>query len=314
MQDLNSLSLPALYARLAAGGLVRRVLELARDEDLGSGPGCDVTSLATVPESAPGEAAMVSRAPGVVCGLAVIEELIAVFGVQLERAEFLADGDRVEKGTRLGVLRGRRRDILLVERTMINVIGRLSGVATRTSGFVDALGIGVRARLYDTRKSTPGLRMLEKYAVRCGGALCHRLGLWDAVLMKDNHLAGVPLADLAGFVAAAARRARGAAAARGIPLTFVEVEVDSLKQLERLLTVDAGLIDVILLDNMSPNDMRRGVSLRDAAGVPVLLEASGGVRLESVRLIAETGVDRISAGSLTHGATWLDVALDMVTS
>lgn len=310
MDDLNSLALPALYARLAAGGLVRRLLELARDEDLGVG-GRDESTLASLAANAAGEAALVARAPGVVCGLAALDELFGVFGVRPERTDLVADGERVQKGDRIAVLRGRTRDLLLVERTMVNLVARLSGVSTQTLSFVHAMGTGVRARLYDTRKTTPGLRMLEKYAVRCGGAMAHRLGLWDAVLLKDNHLAGVPPSDLAGFVATAARRARDAAEARGQPLTFVEVEVDSLKQLERLLTLDAGLIDVILLDNMSPNDLRQGVGMRDSSGQPVLLEASGGVRLDSVRLIAETGVDRISAGSLTHAATWLDLALDM---
>ncbi len=311
MGDLNDLAPPVLYERLSRGGLVRRLLELARDEDLG--PGGDVSSVATVPESATGEAALVARGAGVAAGLVVIPELLEVFGVRLDAAGLLRDGERVTKGSRLGVLRGRKRDILLAERTMVNIVGRLSGVATRTATFVDALGTGVRARLYDTRKSTPGLRVLEKYAVRCGGGMCHRLGLWDAVLIKDNHLAGVALGDLPGFVAASARRARQAAAEHGVALQFIEVEVDSLRQLERVLTIEPGLVDVVLLDNMSANDLRQAVSMRDGTGSPVLLEASGGVRLESVRLIAETGVDRISVGSLTHGATWLDIALDMIT-
>lgn len=311
MGDLNDLAPPAFYERLSRGGLVRRLLELARDEDLG--PGGDISSVATVPESAAGEAVLVSRGAGVAAGLAVVPELLEAFGVRLDLTGFLSDGERVTKGSRLGVVRGRKRDILLVERTMVNIIGRLSGVATRTATFVDALGTGVRARLYDTRKSTPGLRVLEKYAVRCGGGMCHRLGLWDAVLIKDNHLAGVALGDLPGFVAASARRARQAAADHGVALQFIEVEVDSLRQLERVLTVEPGLVDVVLLDNMSANDLRQAVTMRDGAGSPVLLEASGGVRLESVRLIAETGVDRISVGSLTHGATWLDIALDMIT-
>ncbi len=311
MGDLNDLAPPALYERLSRGGLVRRLLELARDEDLG--PGGDVSSISTVPESAAGEAALVARGAGVAAGLAVIPGLLEVFGVRLDLAGFLSDGERVTKGARLGVVRGRKRDILLVERAMLNFVGRLSGVATRTATFVDALGTGVRARLYDTRKSTPGLRVLEKYAVRCGGGMCHRLGLWDGVLIKDNHLAGVALGDLPGFVAASARRARQAAAEHGVALQFIEVEVDSLRQLERVLAIEPGLVDVVLLDNMNANDLRLAVSMRDAAASPVLLEASGGVRLESVRLIAETGVDRVSVGSLTHGATWLDVALDMIT-
>lgn len=311
MADLNDLPPPALYERLSRGGLVRRLLEIARDEDVG--PGGDISSLATVPESAVGEGALVARSAGVVAGLAAVPELFSVFGVALECAGGVSDGQRVTRDARLAVLRGRKRDILLVERTLVNMLGRLSGVASRTATFVDALGTGVRARLFDTRKSTPGLRVLEKYAVRCGGGMCHRLGLSDAVLIKDNHLAGVALGDLAGFIASAARRAREAAARLGAAIAFVEVEVDSLRQLERLLAVEAGLIDLVLLDNMNANDLRQAVAMRDGAGSALVLEASGGVRLESVRLIAETGVDRISVGSLTHGATWMDVALDMMT-
>lgn len=310
--DLNDLPLPVLYERLTGGGLARRLFELARDEDVGAAG--DVTSRATVPEEARGNAAIVARAAGVVCGMAAAPGLLEAFGVTARIEHAVPDGARVERGDRIGVLSGRKRDILMVERALVNLIGRLSGVATRAATFVDALGTGVRARLYDTRKSTPGLRVLEKYAVRCGGAMCHRLGLSDAVLIKDNHLVGVSLSDLPAFISSASRRARTEAAEHGTTLGFVEVEADSLRQLERLLTVEPGLVDVVLLDNMSPHELRQAVALRDGAGSPVLLEASGGVRLESVRLIAETGVDRISAGTLTHGAAWLDVALDMIES
>jgi nicotinate-nucleotide pyrophosphorylase (carboxylating) len=165
----------------------------------------------------------------------------------------------------------------------------------------------VRARLYDTRKTTPGLRVLEKYAVRCGGGMCHRIGLFDAVLIKDNHIAGVGLAELAGVVSGAARKAR----AERRELQFVEVEVDSLDQLERVLTLERGVVDIVLLDNMGPPELRRAVQMRDASKCEPELEASGGVALQSVRAIAETGVERISAGTLTHGAVWMDVAMDV---
>ncbi len=310
MADLNDLTLPALFERLGAGGMVRRSLEFARDEDLG-GVG-DLTSQACVPASAAGSAAIVARQRGVVAGLAVIPDLLEVFGAPLECRLLVADGDPVADGARLGVLRGSKRDILRVERTLLNFVGRLSGVATRTRTFVDAIGQGVKARVLDTRKTTPGLRVLEKYAVRCGGGLCHRIGLSDAVLIKDNHIAGVPTERLAQVITEASRRARGLAAAAEVELGFVEVEVDSLAQLERVLTVEKGLVDIVLLDNMDADALRQAVALRERAGSALQLEASGGVRLENVRLIAESGVDRISVGSLTHGATWLDIALDML--
>jgi nicotinate-nucleotide pyrophosphorylase (carboxylating) len=165
----------------------------------------------------------------------------------------------------------------------------------------------VRARLYDTRKTTPGLRVLEKYAVRCGGGMCHRIGLFDAVLIKDNHIVGVGLDRLAAVVAEASRRARDER-----EVSFVEVEVESLAQLERVLGLGPGIVDIVLLDNMGLDDLRRAVAMRDASASKPALEASGGVRLDTVRAIAETGVERISAGTLTHGATWLDVAMDML--
>lgn len=311
MPGLNELALPELYRHLAGGGLVRRLLELAREEDLG-GTG-DVTSEVSIPAAARAGAELVARADGVVAGLAVLPELLGVFGADVRLKLLGRDGEAVRAGTTLAELSGSLRDILAVERTALNVVGRMSGIATRTAMFVREMtagGVGgpVRARLYDTRKTTPGLRVLEKYAVRCGGGMCHRMGLHDAVLIKDNHIAGVGLGELAGVIAEASRRAR----AMRPDLQFVEVEVDSLDQLRRVLELPRGTVEIVLLDNMTTGQLREAVGLRDRSESRPELEASGGVRLETVRAIAQTGVDRISAGTLTHGAASLDVALDVV--
>lgn len=306
MADLNALPLAELYRHLAADGLVRRVCELARDEDVGRG---DVTSRVCVPEGARTRASLVARRAGTIAGLAVLPELARVFGGGVEVEAHAADGEAVEAGAVVATLSGPKRAVLTLERTALNFVGRLSGVATTTAAYVRAMHAAgpVRAHLYDTRKTTPGLRVLEKYAVRCGGGRCHRIGLHDAVLIKDNHLAGVGVAELARVVAEAAARAREAYP----DLSFVEVEVDSLEQLRAVLSLAPGVVDVVLLDNMDVGMLREAVAMRDAAGRGVELEASGGVRPEAVAAIAATGVERISAGALTHGAVWLDVALDV---
>jgi len=194
--------------------------------------------------------------------------------------------------------------VLTFERTLLNLVSRLCGIATRTATFVATAGGG--ALVTDSRKTTPGLRRFEKYAVACGGGYLHRLGLDDAVMYKDNHLAAVPEADLAAALSDAIRRARA-----DRPLRFTCVEVDRLDQLDVVLGLDAGLVDIVLLDNMDPDTLREAVSRRDAAGSRVVLEASGGVTLETIAAIAATGVERIAVGSITHGATWLDIGLDI---
>ncbi|HRQ71772.1 MAG TPA: carboxylating nicotinate-nucleotide diphosphorylase [Phycisphaerales bacterium] len=306
MADLNALSLPELFGALCGdlGPLVRAM----HREDLGP-EGVDLTSLATVDEDARLEAVIAAREGGVVCGLAAIPAVLAVFapGVRFEAAAH--DGESVEGGAALARLEGPARELLAAERSLLNLIGRLSGVATRTAAFVRAIGEGARARLYDTRKTTPGLRGPEKYAVRCGGGVCHRIGLHDAVLIKDNHLAGLTARQVGERVREAALRARAMREA-GRTVRFVEVEVDSLGQLEAVLGVEAGLVDLVLLDNMPPATLREAVRRRDAAGSRIELEASGGVTLETIREIALTGVERISTGSITHHAVWLDVGMD----
>lgn len=301
-----------MYEQIRATGLVRRLLALARDEDLGPSQR-DLTSHLFCDERETSRCAVVARQDCVLSGLAAGADVLEVFGCAgaapdagTVRWEVLArDGDRVKQGQQVGVLEGPRRAVLAVERTLLNLVGRLSGVATQTRRFVEAMGPEARSVLCDTRKTTPGLRVLEKYAVVCGGGVSHRMGLHDAVLVKDNHLAGVPLKALTRRVEEMARRARTEPGC-----AFVEVEVDSLEQLERLCAVEAGLVQIALLDNFRVADLRVGVAMRDERCPGLLLEASGGVSLQSIRAIAQTGVDRISVGALTHSAVSADFGLD----
>lgn len=273
----------------------------------------DWTTVALVPEGALGAAAVAARKPGVVAGLPAAQRALAHFDRRLEWTPLAADGDRVTAGQRLAEVRGPARSLLTAERTTLNVLGRLSGIATLTRQFVDAVG-DFRAKIYDTRKTMPGWRRLEKYAVRMGGGHNHRLGLHSAVLIKDNHLA---------FRAAAADRAAAwspaealahvqAFVARLVPPAqrtsfIVEIEVDSLAQLETILPLSP---DLVLLDNMSPNEMRQAAARRSETAPGVQLEASGGIDLAHVAAVAATGVDRISVGAMTHSAAWFDVGLD----
>ena len=309
LADLNALSLPALFEELSKDGQMRRLIELARDEDLGLGEyRDDITSLAWhMPEDF-ASAMLVSRSACIVGGLAALPMLVQAFAPRTSWKPSATDGERLEPGRVLGELLGPSREVLALERTMLNIISRLSGVATLTSRYVAeaALGSGsTPARVYDTRKTTPGLRLLEKYAVRCGGGFCHRLGLYDAVLIKDNHLAAARKQDLVARLVEVSRRARSTR-----PLRFVEAEADTLEQFETFLSLPADTLDVVLLDNMTPDQLRRAVEMRADRRSSIVLEASGGVSLGTIKEIAATGVDRISAGAITHGATWADIGLD----
>jgi nicotinate-nucleotide pyrophosphorylase (carboxylating) len=255
-------------------------------EDVGAG---DATSNAVIDEDAVCEARILVKEPGVVCGLRAAASVFDALGARLE--PLVADGDRVEPGP-VARVEGPARAVLTGERLALNLVGRLSGIATLTRRYVDAVE-GTGATILDTRKTTPGLRELEKEAVRCGGGTNHRFGLDDGVLIKDNHL------RLAPSISEAVRRARST----GLP---VEVECDTLDQVGEALAAGA---DRILLDNMTPDELRAAVSL--AAG-RTELEASGGVSLDTVRAIAETGVDFISVGALTHSARALDVSLEVL--
>jgi nicotinate-nucleotide pyrophosphorylase (carboxylating) len=280
--------------RNSAQDLAARALE----EDLG-GDG-DITSLALIPGSLKGQAIFIARAPGTISGLPAANVTYQLIDPQVAFVELVPDGTDVQAGAKLAIVSGPMRSILSGERTALNFLQRLSGIATLTRRFV-AVVADLPCKILDTRKTTPGWRLLEKYAVRCGGGTNHRMGLSDAILIKDNHLAALgPRPDA---IAEAVKRAGDKYGDR-FPL---EIEVDTLAQLEAALQAEP---DIILLDNMSPDAMREAVRRRNAAAPGVLLEASGGVTLAKVRTIAETGVDRISVGALTHSAVALDIALD----
>jgi len=264
------------------------LVEAALAEDLGPG---DATSLALLSPADRGAAVLEARAEIAVCGLEIAREVFALRGVACELAA--ADGDVVEPKAPLAHVRGASLGILEAERTALNFVQRLSGVATLTRRFCAAVR-GTRAAIVDTRKTTPGFRTLEKYAVRCGGGRNHRMALYDGILIKDNHIAAV------GSVGAAVARARE----RGSPHLRVRVEVESLAQAREAL--DAGA-DALLVDNQPPSAISAIVA--EARG-RALVEASGGVTLESVGAIARTGVDEISVGALTHSAPAADVALE----
>lgn len=294
----------AMYARLRASGLIGRLLELARDEDLHP-TRRDVTAHAMALGSATGRFDIRFREQGVAAGLAAVPDVIDAFGVDVAFKPAANDGDAVDQGSLGGTLAGERAEVVLIERTVLNLVGRLSGIATRTAAFARAIE-GTAAVVCDTRKTTPGLRAFEKYAVVCGGGTAHRFSLGDAVLIKDNHLAGLAPAELTTRLTDAAARARSFDPAP----KFVEVEVDTLDQLDAVLAIKPGLIDFVLLDNFSTDDLREACARRTRSVSTPAFEASGGVTLGTIRAIAETGVERISVGGLTHQAVSLDVGLD----
>ena len=277
------------------------LIGLALAEDLDDAG--DLTTDAVIPPHARGAARLVARAPGVVAGLPVVGMIVDRFDLAAGWRPLRADGDRVEPGAVLGELSGSFRSILTLERTALNFVQRLSGVASLTARFVAEVE-GTAAGVFDTRKTTPGWRALEKYAVRCGGGRNHRIGLYDAVLVKDNHLGWLQADGVADPIA----RAIASARAGSPPGVVVEVEVDTLDQLDAAL---AHRPDIVLLDNLGPEALREAVRRRDRSAPGVELEASGGVTLATVAAMARTGVDRISVGALTHSAVALDVALDI---
>lgn len=284
------------------------ILKLARQEDLGAA-GSDLTSLLLpdISHDAAGNWRLAARQPGRFCGGAILPALLESLAPEVRLDWLKPDCDRqpVAGGEEIARFSGLVCQMLAAERSILNFLQHLSGVATLTSRFVAAVA-GTHAKIYDTRKTTPGLRTLEKYAVRCGGGHNHRIGLYDAVLIKDNHLAGIPVSRLAHAVTEMLSRIE----TLPVKPAFVEVECDDLAQLAELLKIVG--IDVILLDNFQPPDLRSAVELRDRAGLrgKVELEASGGARLESVRAIAETGVERIAVGAITHSAVSLDLGID----
>jgi nicotinate-nucleotide pyrophosphorylase (carboxylating) len=280
-----------------------RQLSVDFDDDLGEGR-LDVTSVAFIADDAKALAVMRSRKPGTLAGAVFLQAVLDAYGpCDVTLALQALDGQRVQPGQTVATFTGSLRDILSIERTALNLVCHLSGVATLTRSYVDAVA-GTSARICETRKTLPGLRALQKWACRCGGALPHRHGLFDAMLVKDNHLAHVPPQALAQTLAEASARARKL----NPSLKFIEVEVDTLEQLAVVLKAP---VDLVLLDNMPPDLLRQAVAIRNQAAPKVGLEASGGVTLQSVRQIAGTGVDRISVGALTHSAPSLDLGLDI---
>jgi nicotinate-nucleotide pyrophosphorylase (carboxylating) len=278
----------------------RRLAELALEEDIGSTG--DLTSQSVVPADIVGEAVFASRSPGVLAGLPAAQLVFFLVDPEVSFRVLVPDGSRIEKGTRLATVRGKMRSILTAERTALNFLQRLCGVATQTAKYAEQVA-GLPCKLLDTRKTTPGWRLLEKYAVRMGGGTNHRMGLHDGVLIKDNHLAGLQIADGRLQIETAVKRARERYG-KSVP---IEVEVDTLEQLDAALAAGP---DIVLLDNMGPDVLREAVKRRDRAGKGVLLEASGGVTLATLREIASTGVDRVSVGALTHSAVAMDIGLD----
>lgn len=276
--------------------MIEPVVRLALAEDLGRAG--DVTAAACIPAEARMTAAFTARKPGVLAGIDAVRLAVTAMDAAARVDLRHRDGEAFEAGTVLAVVEANARAFLSAERTALNLLGRLSGVATLTRAYVEAVA-GTGARIADTRKTTPGLRALEKHAVACGGGLNHRFGLDDAILIKDNHVA------VCGGVGQAVRRARAFAP----HLMKVEVEVDGLDQLDQVLALlpEGAGPDVVMLDNFSLADLREAV--RRVAG-RLTLEASGGVDLNTVRAIAETGVDVISVGALTHSAPNLDIGLD----
>lgn len=303
LPDLAALAPDALLDALLPAPALRAQVAAALAEDLGSAG--DVTSESMVDAGARGRAVLRARQAGVVCGVRVAMEVIAQAAPAANVSVHVRDAERVEAGATILSVEGPLRGILAAERTMLNFVGRLSGVATLTAAFVEAVA-GTRAAVVDTRKTTPGMRMLEKHAVRCGGGANHRIGLFDAMLVKDNHVAGLEPAAFAARIAEAATQARGRH-----PIRFVEVECDSIDQLAALAALPSGTVDWALLDNMDPERLAACVALRDHSCPALRLEASGGVTLQAVAAIARTGVDRISVGALTHSAPCLDVGLDI---
>ncbi len=329
----------------------QRLLELAMEEDLGRLGDC--TTMALVPADALGRAAVVARQSGVIAGLAAVESTLRRFDPRLRWSPEMQDGASAPPNARLGRIEGPARGILAAERVLLNLLGRLSGVATLTRRYVAAVA-GTKARIYDTRKTTPGWRRLEKYAVRCGGGWNHRSGLFEAVLIKDNHIAlwkkrdwglGIrdwreggtcappvlppdtgetpvppigkiptpslqsPIPNPQSLCAAVfvARRYLNSLPATPDRPTIVEVEVDSLQQLDEVLPAEP---DLVLLDNMDVDTLRQAVVRRDRINAAIELEGSGGIDLNTVRRVAQTGVERISIGALTHSAVALDIGLD----
>lgn len=301
--DPDSLDLAGLFHALVDSEHLVALIMLAASEDLGDQG--DITTRAVVDPLETVSAEIVTRHAGVLSGSPVLDVILRRLAPELSWWWAIDDGEAIVPGDVVCRLSGPLARLLPVERILLNMLGRLSGVATTTRRYVTEVeGTGVS--VCDTRKTTPGFRSLEKYAVRCGGGTMHRLGLHDAILVKDNHVGSLTASEFAE------RIVREIPAARNdFKPTFVQVEVDDFEQLEAVLAIAPGLVDMILLDNMSPALMNEAVRIRDDRAPDVLLEASGGITLETIRGVAESGIDRISVGALTHSSVQLDFGLDL---
>ncbi len=265
--------------------------------------GLDLTSQTFIEADRQGKATFRARKEGKLAGAALLQWIARIYDPSLEVEEHMADGDNLTTGCDIATVTGPLQSILSFERVALNFMTHLSGIASMTWQFVQ-LTQGTKAGIFDTRKTIPGLRSLAKYAVVCGGGQNHRIGLFDAILIKDNHIAHIPLEQLGEALKvsfAAARQSEN-------PPKFIEVEVDNLEQLKRVL--DCG-VDMVLLDNMDNDTLKQAVAIRDELAPTVQLEASGTVNLSTVADIAKTGVDRISVGAITHSAPTLDIGLDI---
>ncbi len=281
---------------------VRPLIQMAIEEDLGRG---DVTTNLLFQDSERAKATIVSREEIVVCGMPIVAEILRQYDERLEMTPDIRDGQSAHVGNKLATIEGPLRSMLSAERVMLNFLQRLSGIATTTAKYVRAIR-GTKAKIYDTRKTLPGWRILEKYAVRCGGGYNHRIGLYDGVLVKDNHLAelGRKFPDKLRRVVEEAGKIKG--------LQFIAVEVDHVDhQLNRVMKIPG--IDIVLLDNMGQWQLKHAVEMRDAMcgkNNGPLLEASGNITLDTVSAIAQCGVDRIAIGAITHSAIAVDIGLD----
>ncbi len=290
---------------------LRALVRLSIAEDLRSL--FDWTTVCLIDANHRGACQIVPRQPGICAGLATLPWIIDEFDADLQEERLITDGDALVPGEPIAILRGNVRDLLTAERTILNIICRLCGIATMTRQYVDRIA-ATGVRLYDTRKTTPGWRLLEKYAVSCGGGHNHRCGLYDGFLIKDNHLALAGDGQTPMSASEAARRAiewRGATVQKAKVPSIVEIEVDSIDQFRDVLPVGP---DIILLDNFDLDRLREAVAIRNEAGSKVELEASGNVKIDTIADIAATGVDRISSGALTHQATSLDLGLDWLST
>ena len=282
-----------------------QLVRLAVREDLDREQ--DWTTVSMVNSGQQARAAVVSRQRGVFCGTHVVDVLSDAMQLDAEIEFHVQDEQAMSAGQRLIQLSGNARDILTVERTLLNFLGRLCGIASLTAQYVEQVS-GTGVEIYDTRKTTPGWRRLEKYAVHCGGGTNHRTGLFDAILIKDNHLA---FADLAATPERAIERVREFLTQPGTPVATdrlpITIEVDSLDQFQQVLPAKP---DIVLLDNMNPAQLKLACQIRAEQSADVILEASGGITMDTLREVAETGIDRISIGALTHSAISLDLGLD----